>query len=404
MPVLTNISMLYRCLPEGGQGNVHPLEDAAVAWEDGIIRWVGPRGDLPSEWRRDLTYSADGAMVVPGLVDCHTHLCFGGWRADEFEERIRGRSYLEIARRGGGILRTMRQTREASDDALISHGLKALAEMVSLGVTTVECKSGYGLSVRDELRLLRVYGALRNRQAVDIVPTFLGAHVVPPEYADRREAYIDLLCDELMPVVAGERLAEFCDVFVEETAFSVAEAERILRAGLSLGLSPKLHVDQLSDGGGAALAAKLNAISADHLEYASREGMDEMARSGVVGVCLPLATLYLGQQPMHARAFVDAGVRVAVATDFNPGSAPSFDLPLAMMLSCTMNRLTPAEALKAATLNAAAAVGREDQAGSIEAGKRADFAVLDAPDVNQWLYNYRPNACLMTYIRGMPPG
>jgi imidazolonepropionase len=399
MPLLTDISVLYTCRMAGAQSDVHPIHDAAVAWKDGIITWVGPAREAPED---ETVYSADRHVVVPGLIDCHTHLCFGGWRADEFEQRLKGKSYQEIARKGGGILRTVQQTREASEEALFEHGETVLREMAALGVTAVECKSGYGLSRESELRLLRVYDALKTVQPLDIAATFLGAHVVPSEFAEDRDAYVELLSEELIPRIAEERLAEFCDVFVEEAAFTPEEADRILRAGMTNGLRPKLHVDQLSDGGGATLAARVGAVSADHLEYASQEGMEAMAWAGVVAVCLPLATLYLAQKPMPAREFLRAGVRIAVATDFNPGSAPSFDLPLAMMLSCTMNRLTPAEALKGATIHAALAMGREDVAGSIEVGKRADMAVLDAPDVNHWLYHFRPNACLKTYIRGLP--
>jgi imidazolonepropionase len=356
---------------------------------------------VPSTLSEETVFSANGNVVIPGLVDCHTHLCFGGWRADEFEQRIQGVNYLDIAREGGGIRKTMRQTREATEETLTTHGLSMLAAMSKLGVTTVECKSGYGLSTDAELRLLRVYRHLRGAQELDIVSTFMGAHIVPPEHENDRERYIDLLCDEMIPAIAEQQLAEFCDVFVEDSAFSRQEATRILRTGQAHGLRSKLHVDQLSDGQGAALSADLDAVSADHLEYTSDAGMQKMAEKGVIGVCLPLATLYLDQKPMEARRFVQSGVKVAVATDFNPGSAPSYDLPLAMMLSCTMNRLTPAEALKGATVYAAAAIGREHLIGSIEVGKRADFALLDVPNVNHWLYHFRPNACTGTFIRGI---
>jgi imidazolonepropionase len=402
MPVLTDISTVYRCLPEGRQADVHPIGRAAIAWRGDRIEWVGPRSELPEAWNDEPNFSAHGMMVVPGLVDCHTHLCFGGWRADEFEARLLGKSYLDIARKGGGILRTVRQTRDASEEALVAHGRAVLRQMAALGVTTVECKSGYGLSTEDELKLLRAYGALRREERVGLVSTFLGAHTIPIEFRDRREAYVALVCDEMIPAVTTDGLADFCDVFVEDTAFTPDEARRILGAGKAAGLAPKLHVDQLSDGGGASLAAEVGAVSADHLEYAADSGMKQMAARGVVAVCLPLATLYLRQRPMPARRFLEAGVRVAVATDFNPGSAPSFDLPLAMMLSCTMNGLTPAEALRGATTVAAAALGRADTIGSIAPGWRADFAVIDAPDVNHWLYHFRPNACAMTYLGGKP--
>ena len=400
MPILTNIGTLATCRAEGGQAALHAIEQAALVWEGERIRWVGPEADLPEAFAPWERHDAGGALVVPGLIDCHTHLAFGGWRADEFEARIQGQSYLDIARAGGGIAGTMRKTRAASEDALFHRSMGFLRSMARLGVTTVECKSGYGLSLAGETKTLRVYRRLREAQPLGIAATLLGAHVVPPEFKHDRGAYRRLLCDDLIPLVAREGLAAFCDVFVEETAFSIEEARAILEAGKRHGLRPKLHVDQLTDGGGARLAAEVGAVSADHLEYTSDEGIEAMAEAGVVAVCLPLATLYLGGPPMPARRFVEAGVPVAVATDFNPGSAPSFHLPLALTLACTMNRLTPAEALKGATLYAAHALGLADQIGSLEPGKQADFVLLDAPDVNHWLYHFTANAARATYVRG----
>jgi imidazolonepropionase len=400
MPVLTDIGSLATCRAEGGQAAVHAIPDAAQAWEGDTVRWVGPAANLPeafSDWRRE---SASGRLVVPGLVDCHTHLAFGGWRGDEFARRIAGASYLEIARAGGGIASTMRHTQEASEEVLAERAEGFLAEMRALGVTTVEAKSGYGLSEADELKTLRVYRALAEGQPTRIVPTFLGAHIVPPEYRDRRGDYLRLLTETLLPQIAAEGLARYCDVFVEDTAYTADEARALLAEARRQGLGAKLHVDQLSDGGGAALAAEVGAASADHLEYASADGIAAMAGAGTVAVALPLATLYLNVRPMSARAFVEAGVPVAVATDFNPGSAPSYHLPLAMTLACTMLRLTPEEVLKGATLYAARAIGMEGEVGSLEEGKRADFAVIDAPDVNHWLYHFRPNACVRTVIGG----
>lgn len=401
MPVLKDISLLATCRSEGAQADIHPIRNAAVVFTDGIIRWVGEAGSVPASYAGEQEFSAGGRTVVPGLIDCHTHLGFGGWRADEFEQRLSGVSYLEIARSGGGIKRTMRQTREASDEHLLDHCRRKLREMVRLGVTTVECKTGYGLSEESELKMLHVYQRLREVQPADVVSTFLGAHIVPPEFEHDRRGYIDLLCKRLIPQIAAEGLAAFCDVFVEDTAFSIEEAREILKEGQANGMGAKLHVDQLQDGGGAALAAEVRAVSADHLEYTSGSGIDALAHAGVVAVCLPIATLYLRQQPMRAREFVDRGVPVAVATDFNPGSAPSYDLHLALMLSCTMNGLTPAEALKGATLYAARAIGRDADLGSIETGKRADFAILDVEDVNDWMYHFRPGTCVETYIRGL---
>jgi imidazolonepropionase len=400
MTVLRNIGLLATCRPAGGQGDIHGIPGAAVAWTGDTIQWVGPESALPAEYARGESLDAGGRLVIPGLVDCHTHLAFGGWRADEFEQRLQGASYLDIARAGGGIMSTVRATRAASDADLLSKAASALEGMRRLGVATVECKSGYGLDLETELRLLRLYRALAASQPSRIVATFLGAHVVPAEHRADRGAYLRLLLEEMLPAVAAEGLAQCCDVFVEETAFSVEEARRILLAGRAAGLAPKLHADQLSAGGGAELAAEVSAVSADHLECASDAGIAAMASAGVVAVSLPIATLYLRQAPMPARKFIEAGVPVAVATDFNPGSAPSWDLPLAMMLACHLQRMTPAEVLKGATSIAARAIGLAGKAGEVAVGCRADLAVIDSPDVNHWLYHYRPNACVLTLVAG----
>jgi imidazolonepropionase len=399
MPVLTDIATLATCRPDGGQDAVHAIPDAALAWTDDTVRWAGPAAELPAEFEGEERQSAGGRLVVPGLVDGHTHLAFGGWRADEFEQRIRGEGYLDIARKGGGIASTMRHTRAATEEALAERAAAFLSEMRELGVTTVEAKSGYGLTLDDELKTLRVYRRLAG-QPTRIVSTLLGAHIVPPEFKDDRAGYVRLLTDTIIPQAADEGLARFCDVFVEDTAYSADEARTIFAAATEHGLGAKLHADQLTDTSGAALAAEVGAASADHLEMISDEGIGAMAEAGVVAVSLPLASLYLNVDPLPARRLIEAGVPVAVATDFNPGSAPSFHLPLALLLACTMQRMTPVEALKGATIYAARAIGMEDEVGSLEPGKRADFAVIDAPDVNHWLYHFRPNACVRTVIGG----
>jgi imidazolonepropionase len=400
MKLLHNISQLATCRAEGGQGEIHPIADAALAWEGETIRWVGRLSELPGEFAKAERIDVGGRLVIPGLVDCHTHLAFAGWRAEEFEQRIQGRSYLEIAQAGGGIARTMRLTREASEEALVARAAGFLREILTLGVTTVECKSGYGLDRDHELKLLRVYRRLAAEQPVRLLPTFLGAHVVPPEHRHDREQYIRLLIEDLIPEVGRRQLARCCDVFVEQSAFSIEEARRILLAGRGAGLAPKLHADQLTSYGGAELAAEVGALSADHLEHVSGGGITALARGGVVAVSLPIASLYLAQPPMPARRLIEAGVPVAVATDFNPGSAPSYHLPLALTLACTLQRMTPAEALKGATSIAARALGQAYRIGSLASGMEADFAVIDAPDVNHWLYHFRPNACRLTVLRG----
>lgn len=400
MPVLENIGYLATCKDEGGQGEIHPIKNAAIAWKNDTISWVGPEAELPSEYADDKVFDADGKMVVPGLIDCHTHLAFGGWRSDEFAMRVQGKSYLEIAKAGGGILSTVKHTREAGEDELYEKASGFLKEIAQLGVTTIECKSGYGLSLEDELKALRVYQRLAKAQPLHIVPTFLGAHTIPPEFKEDREGYIDLVIDEMIPAVAEQDLADFCDIFAEDSAFSIEESRRILVAGQAAGLTPKLHADQLTSCGGAELAAEVEAASADHLEKISETGIEAMAEAGVVGVTLPLASLYTQEEPLDCRRLVEGGVEVAVATDFNPGSAPSYDLPLAMMLTCNQGRLTPAEVLKGATIYAAKAIQRDYKVGSIEKGKSADFAVIDAPDPNFWMYHYRGACIKQSFVNG----
>jgi imidazolonepropionase len=401
MPILRNIGQLATCPAAGRQSDIGAIDNAALVWLADRIVWAGREVDLPRKFGSEEVFDADRRLVVPGLVDCHTHLAFAGWRGDEFERRLRGESYLEIARSGGGIARTVAATRAASSADLEARAAGILQAMARLGVTTVEAKSGYGLTYESELRLLGVYRALGGRSPIRIVPTLLGAHVVPEEFRDRRDEYVRFLVDQLIPDVAAASLARFCDVFVEEGAFTVAEARTILRAGIAHGLAPKVHADQLRDGGGAALAAEVGAVSADHLEHVSADGVRALASAGTVAVSLPLATATLAQPPLPARALIEAGVPVAVATDFNPGSAASFDLPLALWLACTFQRMTPAEVLKGATTYAARALGLEREVGSLLPGFAADFALVDASDVTMWLYHFRPGSPVETWIRGM---
>ncbi|WP_419935517.1 imidazolonepropionase [Candidatus Palauibacter sp.] len=400
MPRLENIGCLATCANPSGQDDIGRIHDAALVWQDGIVRWAGSAASLPPEYAEEPAWDAGGRLVIPGLVDAHTHLAFGGWRAGEFSDRVRGRSYLEIAAAGGGIASTVRATRALDEEALLERARGFLSAMVSLGVTTVEAKSGYGLDLETELRLLRVYRRLDETGPARIVSTCLAAHVVPPEWAGDRAGYVDLVVDEILPAVAERGLADFVDVFVEDAAFSADEARRICARGRTLGLRPKLHVDQLSGGGGAELAAEVGAVSADHLECVSEAGIAALAEAGVVAVTLPLATLYLDQAPPPARALIDGGVAVAVASDFNPGTAPSYHLPFALTLACARQRMTPSEALKGATRYAARAIGLEGTVGSLEPGAAADFAVIDAPDVEHWLYHLRPNACTAAVTGG----
>ncbi len=401
--VLTNIGELATCPDRGGQGDIGLIHEASVVWDEasGLISWVGETARLPDQYLTVPMESAEGMVVIPGLVDCHTHLAFGGWRADEFARRCQGATYGEIAAAGGGIARTVQSTRLASEDELLERSARFLREMLSLGVTTVECKSGYGLTPPDELKLLRVYRRLRETTGLTIVSTFLGAHSIPRGWADGRERYVDSVCDSMIPKVAEEGLARFCDVFVDRSAFSIEEARRILETGLKYGLQPKLHADQLADDGAASLAAELGAISADHLEFASDSGLAAMAKAGTVAVLLPFASINVHVPPLDARRCLQAGLSVAVATDFNPGSAPSYHLPFALSLACALNRLSPAQALKGATINAAKAIGLSDKVGSIEPGKQADFVQLNAESVDHWLYHATANAAEAVFVKGV---
>ena len=398
MPVLNNIGQLATCPPDRPQQDAGLHENAALVWTDGLIRWLGSIEDLPTEYRDEPVIDCGQRLIIPGLVDCHTHLCFGGWRSDEFELRLRGASYQEIARAGGGIASTVAATRDASLDELLHKAEVVLDEMLELGITTVECKSGYGLDEENELKQLEVYRRLNDAHVVNLVPTFLGAHIIPPEHARHRDRYISLLCDVLIPRIAQQGLADFCDAFVETGAYTIEETRQILSVAARHGLGIKIHADQLSDGGGAELAAELGAVSAEHLEYASDAGIEAMAASATVAVSLPLASLYLGEPYMPARKMIDRGVPVAVATDFNPGSSPSYHLPLAMTLACVHQGMTPQETLKGATSVAARAVSKP--IGTLLPGYAADLAIIDSPSLNHWLYHFRPNACMAVMKNG----
>ena len=393
MIVLRNIGQLATCSADAAQQDAGLLGAATLVIEDERIAWVGSELQLPEHYSNHESIDCGQRLVIPGLIDCHTHLCFGGWRGDEFKMRLQGHSYQDIAAAGGGIRSTVAATRTNSAEQLLKKALCSLEGILDLGVTTLECKSGYGLEQATELKQLQVYRQLNDLQAVELIPTFLGAHMVPDEFQQDREAYVRLLCEVLIPAIGEQKLARFCDAFVEEGAFSIAEARKILNAAKASGLGVKIHADQLSSGGGAQLAADLGAVSAEHLEYADPDGIKALALAGTVAVSLPLASLYLGERYIPAREMLDAGVRIAVATDFNPGSAPSYHLPLAMTLACLNQRMTPQEVLMGATTVAARAVSAEQRIGSLLPGFDADITIIDAPSVNHWLYHFRANAC-----------
>jgi imidazolonepropionase len=338
---------------------------------------------------------------MPGLIDSHTHLVFGGSREHEFEQRIQGLSYLEIAERGGGILSTVEATRKASFDELFSLGKKRLDRMLSKGVTTIEAKSGYGLSPQDELKILKVMKALQEDHPVDIVPTFLGAHTIPKEFRNDRKRYIDLLSEKMIPQVVEEGLAEFCDVFCEKQALYLEESRKILETGKQYGLKLKIHADQLSSGGGAELAAEVGAFSADHLEYVSPIGIERLAEKRVTAVLLPGGSFFLSMKKFPpARELIERGVAVALGTDLNPGSSMTESLPLMMTMGCAMFKMTPKEVIQAVTIHAAKSMGRENEIGSLEVGKQADVLVLDIPNYKYLPYHFGVDHVEMVIKKG----
>lgn len=334
---------------------------------------------------------ARGALVTPGLVDAHTHLVFGGWREHELADKLRGVSYLDILKRGGGILSTVAATRAATQDELTAKAKASLSEMLALGTTTCEAKSGYGLTPDDEVKQLNVVKRLKGEQPVELVSTFMGAHAVPGEYMDDKEAYISLIIDAMLPYIAERGLAEYCDVFCETAVFSALEAERILSAAQKLGLGAKIHADEIDAIGGSEVAAELGAVSAEHLIAITENGMDMLAHSGTIAVLLPATSFYLGKGYAPARRMIEKGIPVAVASDFNPGSTPNLSLQLAMNIACYKYLLTPEEALTAVTLNAAASIGRSHTVGTLECGKQADILVWNAPNLDMIFYRYGSN-------------
>lgn len=371
------------------------VEDGAVAVLNGRIAWVGPRRQLPPDWRGAIQHDCGGAWLTPGFIDCHTHIVHAGCRAGEFEQRLNGVSYEEIARAGGGILSSVRATRAASDEQLQAQSRHRLRRLLSEGVTTVEIKSGYGLDTETECKMLRVAGVLAGELRFRASRTFLGAHALPPEYAGRADDYITLVCEQMLPRIAKERLADAVDVFCEHIAFTAAQTERVFAAAKALGLPAKLHADQLSDGGGAALAAKHHALSADHLEYSSEKSVRALAKAGTVAVLLPGAYYMLRET---RRPPIDLmrkhGVAMAVSTDCNPGTSPCVSLLLMLNMACTLFRLTPAEALAGVTRQAAKALGLQAVTGQLKVGLAADFALWDVGRPAQLAYAMGANPCV----------
>ena len=363
--------------------DVAVIRDGAVATADGEIVAVGSTDQVRDTVRLSraaTVIDATGRVVLPGFVDAHTHLVFAGPRVDEFEMRLRGASYLEIAAAGGGILRSVSATRQADEELLLQLGRARLDHLLRTGTTTAEAKSGYGLTRDDEVKQLRVIHRLSAQHDVDVVPTVLAAHAVPPEFAGDPDGYIDIVIRDILPAVADEDLAEFCDVFCDVGAFTIEQGRAVLEAGNALGLVPKLHADEFTDTGGARLAAEVGAISADHLLHASDAGLAAMAAAGTIAVLLPGTAYFLGLPFAPARRMVELGVPVAIASDYNPGSSPMWSMPAVISLACVCMRLMPAEAIVAATINAAWAIGMAEEVGSLEPGKAADLVILDVAD------------------------
>lgn len=378
------------------------LPGGALAVQGGRIVAVGSEAEIRQMAGPETqVVDAGGRAVVPGFVDPHTHLCWGGDRADEFAQRLAGATYQEIAARGGGILSTVRATRAATEAQLVETGRKRLNALAASGTTTVEVKSGYTLNLEGELKQLRAIQAMAAGHPLDVVPTFMGAHEFPPEYRKEREGFVDLLCEEMIPAVAASGLARFCDVFTETGVFTTEQSRRILAAGKAHGLLPKVHADELSDLGGAAMAAEMGAISADHLLFANDDSLAAMAHSGTVAVCLPGTAFCLMNVPYApARRMVELDCTVALASDYNPGSCPVYKIPFLLTLACMKMGLTIEEALAAATINAAAAIGLQAEVGSLEVGKLADFLLLDLPSYRHLPYQIGQGGVHAVYKRG----
>lgn len=377
--------------------------DASIGVEDGRIAWIHERdtGDAPGGVdESDATVvDAAGGCVIAGLIDCHTHTVFAGTREDEFVQRISGRSYAEIAEAGGGIKSTVAAVREATKEELVELALPRLARMLDGGVTTIEIKSGYGLTIEDELKMLRAIKLLRARQPVEISATYLAAHTVPNEYTGRGDAYIDALtADDVLQTIANQKLATQADVFCERTAFDVAQSRRFLERCGRVGLRGRVHADQITQMGASRMAAEIRAVSADHLEAVDDSSLAAMREAGTFGVLLPACSLFLGVEQAPARRIIDAGVPVALATDFNPGSSMIESLALTMSIACTQMRMTPREALIAVTANAAAVLERSDRVGVIAPGMQADLLILDVPSVERMVYEAGRN-CVRTVIK-----
>ncbi|PYJ49525.1 MAG: imidazolonepropionase [Verrucomicrobia bacterium] len=389
--------------PRTGQemSNLAIIQDGGMLICDGRIEIVGPSDEIEKSRGEAEIVDVGGRVVLPGFVDAHTHLVFAGTRLDDFERRARGETYEQIAAAGGGIWSTVEKTRATSDSDLFEQAKKHASWFLKCGTTTVEAKSGYGLTVNDELKILRVIRRLNDETPLEFVPTFLGAHAVPHEDRQSPQRYVDLVINDMLPQVAKEKLAEFCDVFCEQGYFDIEQSKEILTAAKKLGLKLRIHADQLTNSGGAKLAAELKATTADHLEKTDERGIAAMKSARVQPVLLPGSVYALGSTCYpRAREMIEAGLAVVIATDFNPGSSPSPSMPMMLSLACTQMRMSPAEALTASTINAAYTLGRGDKIGSLEPGKLANFSIFDCEDYRELAYWFGFSQADSVYVRG----
>lgn len=388
------------------QGQNRKLHGASILIEDGIIREIysdteTQQIDRELELDPDTVIDAEGRLVTPGLVDGHTHLVFGGYRQHEIPLKLRGASYLEILQAGGGILDTVRETRKASHRELVEKSQLFLDEMLGLGVTTCEAKSGYGLNEQDEIKTLEVIKELDDTHPMDVVATFMGAHAVPPEFKGNPEGYMKFLCKELLPLVKEKNLAEFVDIFCEEGVFDVIQSRNYLEAAKELGFGLKIHTDEIVELGGSKLAGEMQANSAEHLIAIGETGLASLAEGGVIAMVLPGTSFYLDKRFAPVRNMIDLGIPVAMGSDFNPGSCPSLNLQLIMNLGYLKYKMTPEEILTAVTINAACAIGREEQVGTLEPGKKADLVIWDATDMEMLCYRFGSNLAIQTIKEGI---
>ncbi len=401
LKILRNLRGVITARKDLEFGKLDIQSQKSMVIQDSEIQDIMPENEALQKYPQAVPIDGRQLWALPGYVDPHTHPVFYKTREEEFELRIRGKSYEEIAAAGGGIRNSVRALRKASFDELAELTYYRIREFLDYGTTTIEAKSGYGLSLKDELKSLRVLKKVAGLLPMTIVPTFLGAHEVPDEYQNNRQAYIDLLINEMIPAVAEEKLAVFCDIFTEKNVFSIAESEKILLAAKDYGLKLKLHADELNPLGGAELAARVKAISADHLLMVSDKGIREMKNAGVVPVLLPGTAFFLGK-PNYApaRKMIEAGLPVALATDYNPGSSFTQNMSLILSIACTQMKMTPAETIAAATLNSARAIDIDQHAGSLEKGKKADIMLLDIPNYQYIPYHYGMNHVKMVFRHG----